>query len=338
MMPVGHRHPDVNQAVKEHMDHYVRTAPLGAHVLRWPVEYAKALSETFPSHGGHPQRVLFTEGEHEAVLAALNIAREVSGRSKLALVDTGVHSWVSTVNHVDHALLPIDEFFLDDFRWESCAALLMSLVCEDGRVLEGRWVQGVADKAKATGVPLIIDESRTGFGRTGTMWGHQNVNVDPDITVLGGPAGGGLALGAVVTSTANFAQSRVCYDISPQAGSPVACSAGAATLAGVNPGVLEHVKEAAGTFDDALQELVNQFPEYVVASYGVGLIRTVEFQSNALARDFEVASRSHGLLVAAPVDSSLILTPTLIASENELKRGVDLMAEVLLDWYERDAA
>lgn len=340
MMPVGHRHPFVHDAIKEHMEYYMRTAPVGDHVLRWPVEYARALVETFTEEDVEPvHQVLFTEGEREALIVAVNIAREKSGRARIALVDTGHHNWYSGINHVNMRLLPLAEFWLKDFRWEDLGALVMSLVTTDGNVLEPRWVQAVVDEAKRRGVPVIIDESRTGFGRLGTMWGQQAANVDADITVLGGPVGGGLALGAVITTGENFQASYQGFnivDVSPQAGSPVACAAGAGVLRAVNPGVLEHVKEAGGVFEDALQELVNQFPEYVVATHGSGLFRTVEFQSDLLAREFEIDVRGHGLLVAAPVGSSLTLTPTLICSESELKRGVDMMADALLDWHERD--
>jgi len=333
MMPVGHRHPFVHDAIKEHMEYYMRTAPVGDHVLRWPVEYARALVETFTEEDVEPKhKVLFTEGEREALVTAVNIAREKSGRTRIALVDTDQHNWYSGINHVDMRLLPLDEFWLKDFRWEDLGALVMALVTVDGSVLEPRWVQSVVDQAKRHGVPVIIDESRTGFGRLGTMWGQQAVNVDADITVLGGPVGGG----AVVTTSENFQASFNIVDVSPQAGSPVACAAGAGVLRAVNPGVLEHVKEAAGVFEDALQELVGQFPEYVVATHGSGLLRTVEFQTDVLAREFEIGVRQHGLLVATPIGSSLILTPTLICSEQELKRGVDLMADTLLDWNERD--
>lgn len=337
MMPIGHSHPFVHNAVREHMDYYMRTAPIGEHVVRWPVEYAHDLVATLTPEESDPvHQVLFTEGEREAVLVAIDMARQLSDGWQIATVDTDVHNWVSSYSHDTMSVLPVDEFWLRDFKWEDKCCILMSLVCNDGRVLEPKWVQEVANTALAHQVPVIIDESRTGFGRFGgNMWGHQRHNVDPDILVLGGPVGGGMALGAVVTAAVQF--DRVSWDLSPQAGSPVACAAGAATLKAVNPGVLSHVMESSVAFDAALHTLVDQFPEYVVATYGLGLHRVVEFQSIVEAQRFSIQCRSHGLLVAPPVGSSLVLTPPLIASEMELKRGVDLMADTLLDWYEKDS-
>lgn len=337
VMPIGHKHPFVHDAIKEHMNYYMRTAPVGDHVLRWPVEYARDLVATLTPEDDEPtQQVLFTEGEREAVQVALSIARQTSGRDEIAIVDTGVHDWVSLYDYTDHALLPTEEFWLSDFKWDQVGALLMSLVCEDGRVLDPKWVQSVAEITTARGVSLIIDESRTGFGRLGTMWGQQSFQVDPDITVLGGPAGGGLALGAVIAPAEQF--KRVSWDLSPQAGSPVACAAGAGTLRGINDGVLSHVTITGPVLDTNLTQLVEQFSEYLKHTSGRGFYRFLEFRNPGFAHQFVYDARFHGLLLAPPVESSVILTPTLIASEPELIRGIDLMADTLLDWMDKDAA
>ena len=94
LAPVGHRHPFVHNAVKEHMEYYMRTAPVGDHVLRWPVEYAKRLADTFAEYTASASpKVLFTEGEREALLAAIAQAFKARRYHTLAVVDTGVHRW-----------------------------------------------------------------------------------------------------------------------------------------------------------------------------------------------------------------------------------------------------
>lgn len=341
VMPVGHGHPFVHNAVREHLDYYMRTAPVGDHILRWPVEYAHDIVATFSEEDEDDtpldHQVLFTEGEREALITAINIAKaSTPGRPTIALVNTGVHDWYSETNQISLSLVPTEDFFVSSYRWSKCAALVISLVTEDGRVLEPRWVQEIVDHAKRNDVPVIVDESRTGFGRFGTMWGQQHHSFDADLTVLGGPVGGGMALGAVVATKKWFQPWE--GTVSPQAGSPVACCAGAGTLRAINSGVLSHVKQAGTAMDESLHEVIEQFPEYVVATHGAGLWRVIEFQSDGQAQHFATACQGHGLLVAPPVGSSLILTPPLIASEMELKRGVDLIADTLLDWYEKDSA
>lgn len=337
LAPVGHNHPFVIDAVREHLDFYVRTGEVGRHVLRWPVEYAANLAKSFADEDAEtfPQ-IQFTEGEREAVRLALALDRRHD--LGFAMLNTGMHDWLSVGRRESIPLVDLDKP-PEHFRyWQHVNSLLISMVCDDGHVVDPEWLLRLTDLARTYEVKIIVDESRTGFGRLGTMWGHQSIGLVPDLTILGGPVGGGFALGAVVAMEAVWHHSGAHWSVSPQAGSPVACAAGAGVLRAINPGVLEHVKEAGGTFDHALQELVSQFGEYPARTHGMGLWRTLEFKTSALANSFVVEARKRGLLLAPPVGSSIVLNPTLIASEMELVRGVDLMADTLLDWQTEDNA
>lgn len=334
LAPVGHNHPFIINAVREHLDFYVRTADVGRHILRWPVEFAAELAKTFVDEDAEvfPQ-VQFTEGEREAVMLALAMCRP---GPDYALLDTGQHDWLSTTRSDSIPLIPLDEH-PEKFRyWHHLDALVVSPVCVDGRVLDADWLRVLFAIAHSHEVRVIFDESRTGYGRLGTMWGQQSFGLNPDLTVLGGPTGGGFALGAVVASEEVWSASGPQWSVSPQAGNPVACAAGAGLLRAINVGVLEHVKEAGDTFDHALQELTNQFTEYLVTTHGKGLWRTLGFHTASLANSFVFDARRHGLHLAPAVGDSVVVTPTLIASEMELTRGVDLMADTLLDWQTAD--
>ena len=139
--------------------------------------------------------------------------------------------------------------------------------------------------------------------------------------------GGGLPLGAVVAAPDYFAGSGL--DVSPQAGNPMACAAGASILIALSLGVLSHVAESDAVFTEALTELVAQFPELVASHHGQGRFRGVRLR--VPARDFAASARRHGLLVSA-VGDTVLLAPPLVASGLELKRGVDLLADTLLSW------
>ena len=51
-----------------------------------------------------------------------------------------------------------------------------------------------------TGALLIFDEIQCGMGRTGTMWAFEQVGVTPDVMTVAKGLGGGLPIGACVTS------------------------------------------------------------------------------------------------------------------------------------------
>lgn len=321
MHPLGHRHAPLHATVSEHLQYYGFTAPQGRHLLRWPVSYAKALSESF-SGPEETRKVLFCEGEREAMTKAVLLARHWTDRHQVLVVDTGWHDWLE--NRVLAA--PADWSRSD---WDTVGGLVLAAVDTAYRPVPNirDWIVA----ARENSVPVIFDESVTGFGRTGTLWGQEHAGLVADLTVLGGPVGGGLPLGAVV-APAHFFDTREMCDTGPLAGHPWSCAAGQFTLEAIHPGVLEHVLESGRMLSTALDGLQGQFPNRIEGHYGLGLLRAVRFTDFDRAAAFPRAARSHGLHVAPAVGHSVLLAPPLVASTHEVTRGVDLIADVLMSW------
>ena len=329
--PVGHAHPRVAAAVAEHARYYGFTAPQGRHLLRWPVEYAKALSERFTGQSEAARQVLYTEGEREATRLAVDLACRHTGTPDFAVVgDSGL--WL--LGRHSCPFYPW-EFDPADALWDALGAILIRPVDDQARVIgrgtARRWILA----AREHQVPVVYDESRTGFGRLGSLWGQERTGLTADVTVLGGPAGGGWPLGAVIAPREYFT-GLADTDVSPQAGHPVACCAGAATLSAVELGVLEYMEDTVPILERGLTELCAQFPQHLASHHGVGLLRGLVFTSLTAARRFALDCRAHGLYVAPPVGDVVVLAPVLITSTNEMTRGVDLIAATLLAWDDGD--
>jgi 4-aminobutyrate aminotransferase-like enzyme len=329
--PLGHAHPVVAQAVAEHGRYYGFTGPQGHHLLRWPVQYAKSLSEAFSGESEPARRVLYTEGQYEALRLAVDLAIRRSIRLRPVppnpvVVGPGHHRIGGSLSY------PWD-FDPVDARWDSIAALLISPVSEDARVIPNgaarRWMLA----ARAEGVPVVYDETVTGFGRLGTMWGQQSTDLTADLTVLGGPCGGGWPLGAVIAPPEYFAGP---LEVSAQAGHPVACCAGAVTLDVIRLGVLEYMEETTALLTKGLDELCDQFPHYLTGHHGKGLLRGLTFTDPDTADRFTRDCRPHGLYVAPAVDDVVVLAPVLVTSTHEMTRGADLVAATLLSWDDGD--
>ncbi len=65
------------------------------------------------------------------------------------------------------------------------------------RVADREGLRAIADAAAEAGVPLIVDEVFTGFGRTGRMFAFEHFDIAPDLVILGKSLGGGLPAGLV---------------------------------------------------------------------------------------------------------------------------------------------
>lgn len=323
MNPVGHRHPMVFSAVADHGRYYGLTAPQGDHLLRWPVSYAKSLSDRFSGLADVRRKVLFCEGEREALWRALSLARDRHhSRGRVGVLDTGWHRWLPpewTVPVSDPA----------STGWGDLSALLVAGVHRDARPVPGlrEWMLA----ARAAKVPVVVDESVTGFGRTGVMWAQERTGLTAEVTVLGGPVGGGFPLGAVV-ALPDFFDGRP--DVSVQSGHPVACCAGSTTLDVISFGVLEYMEGSSKVLTDGLAELREQFGGYVDGHHGDGLLIGLRMSSPELAGRLSVDCRRHGLYLSPPVGATVVLAPALVTSTDEMGRAVDLIASTLMSWDE----
>lgn len=191
-------------------------------------------------------------------------------------------------------------------------------------------VQNTASRVMEAGALLIVDESKAGFGRLGTFWGQERYQVDADITVVGGPAGGGFPFGAVIARPELF-DALPSGTGSPTAGNPVICAAGSAVMDEINVGVVEHVNEAATVLNFSLTELRAQFADLISNVWGAGLYQTIEFRTEDIADLVQSTAVRYGLLLGTPKGKLVAVIPPLITSAEEIRRGVDVLAGVLLD-------
>ncbi len=93
------------------------------------------------------------------------------------------------------------------------------------------YMQKAVAAVRAAGGLYIADEVQSGFGRTGSLWGHQDSGVVPDILTLGKPMANGHPVSAVVARAdlIKHFRSNVMY-FNTFGGNPVSCAAAMAVL------------------------------------------------------------------------------------------------------------
>jgi adenosylmethionine-8-amino-7-oxononanoate aminotransferase len=233
----GHRHPVVDAAVKSQLDRVAHSTFLG---LSHPpgVTLAKKLVEITPNS---LNRVFFSDSGSTAVEVALKMAfqsqqqRGQTQRTRFASLSQAYHG--DTVGAVsvggidlfhgvykpllfDALHLPCPDYFEDE---EKLAQQAINLLENEGDKLVALivepLVQGAAGmrmhspaflnpvlaKARELGALLILDEVATGFGRTGTLFACEQLDVEPDFLCLGkGLTNGYLPLAATLATEAIF--------------------------------------------------------------------------------------------------------------------------------------
>ena len=244
---VGHRHPRVVEAIRTQIDRHLHVMVYGEFVQKPQAEFAKLLAQHLPSS---LQVVYFTMSGTEANEGALKLAKKFTGRTGLVAFERSYHgdtlgSLSVTGREVYRApyepllpgvtFLPFDDIgALDSISTEAACVIVEPIQGEGGiRVPSQEWMMRLRERCSEVGALLIFDEIQTGFGRTGTLFGFEGFGVEPDVITLAKAMGGGMPLGAFVSSAeimSTFRHDPPLSHVTTFGGHPVSCAAAKAAL------------------------------------------------------------------------------------------------------------
>lgn len=244
---VGHRHPKVIAAIKEQCDRFLHVIPYGEFIQEPQVRFAAKLTSLLPPA---LNCAYFVNSGTEAIEASVKLAKRVTGRTQLIGCRKSYHgSTHGSLSLTDNAkkryrnlpLLPdtghITFNVVEDLALitERTAAVVVEPVQGDAgvRVPDLHWMTALRQRCDAVGALLIFDEVQTGFGRTGRLFAFEHSGVVPDILVLGKALGGGLPMGAFISSRERMqllTHDPVLGHITTFGGHPLPCVAGLAAL------------------------------------------------------------------------------------------------------------
>jgi acetylornithine aminotransferase len=173
-----------------------------------------------------------------------------------------------------------------------------------------------------TGALLVMDEVQVGMGRTGKLFGFENLSVEPDVFTLAKGLGGGIPIGAMICNTRLRDVLQPGEHASTFGGNPLACRAGlVVTHALTEDGVLENVRARGAQLRKALDALVDAFPTAAKEARGWGLIQGLELREPRAAQLVQAALKEGVLLV--PAGPSVVrFVPPLTITERELDEAL----------------
>ena len=244
---IGHHHPKIVNALKAQIDKHLHVMVYGEFIQDAQLNFAKKLTSILPDN---LNCVYTVNSGTEAIEAALKLAKRVTGRTEIISFRGSYHgsthgSMSVSGNEVKkqafRPLLPDIRFLqhndLSEFNkiTNKTAGVIIETVQGDAgvRIPSIEFMLALRKQCTDVGALLIFDEIQCGMGRTGSLFAFEKFNVVPDILTLGKALGGGMPIGAVVSSHENlweFTYNPMLGHITTFGGHPVICAAGNAFL------------------------------------------------------------------------------------------------------------
>ena len=347
---VGHAHPAVVAAIREQAGRYLHAMVYGEYVLEPQVRLAARLAEVAPE----PLSVVyFTNSGTEAVEGALKTAKKFTGRKRLVAFDGSyhgdTHGSLSVTGRAvyripfqpllpDVTFLPFDDVAaLEGIDRETAAVIVEPVQGEGGvRVPDEPFLPALRERCSEVGALLIFDEVQTGFGRTGSLFACQRFGVTPDILVLAKALGGGMPVGAFMSTP----EIMGCLSIDPPlshvttfGGHPVCCAAGLAALEVLLGEDLPARAEKVGQEMRVALRAMGERHGGVIEVRGLGMLIGLELDPAARTQRFAARALELGVIVGWTLHSDRVirLAPPLNISREELERGLAAMDRALAD-------
>lgn len=341
---LGHADPATVQAL-------VEQAPKLIHVsnLYWTepaIELAQLLTESC-----FADKVFFCNSGTEAIEGAIKFARKTAkerhGPDKTAIVafEHGFHGRttgaLATTEKAAYRepfapLLPGVRFApFNDLQAaqeaindDVCAVLVEPLQGEGGiNPASDEFLRGLRELCDQHNAVLIFDEIQCGGGRTGTLWAHEQYNVSPDIMAFAKPLGGGLPIGAILTTDAVAEHIRPGDHGSTFAGSPLVCAVASVVFKRLsNPLTLAHVQQMGEYFQNRLRQ-VQAENNRITQVRGRGLMLGAAIVGSVA--NVRSAAQDMGLLVVGAGDDVIRFVPPLIVQPHEIDEAVSVFRHAL---------
>jgi len=332
---VGHCHPSVVRAIQEQAETYMHLMVYGEYIQTPQVNFAKALADILPES---LSCTYFLNSGTEAVEGAMKLAKRYTGRKGFIACKNAYHGSTQGAESLMESnfyssgygpFLPNVSFIqhnniadLDKITEAVAAVFIEPIQGEAGiRVADLDYMQALRNKCDETQTLLIFDEIQSGFGRSGKMFAFEHYNIKPDILLLAKGIGGGMPIGAFISSLeimSVLSHTPILGHMTTFGGHPVCCAAGLATLKTlVDNKIVDEVEEKGQLFK---QLLVHPSIKEI---RGKGLMLAVEFENFDTNKKIIDACISDGVLSDwfLHCSNSMRIAPPLIITKTEIEEA-----------------
>merc|ERR1712194_926418 len=178
---------------------------------------------------------------------------------------------------------------------------------------------------------LICDEVQIGMGRSGKLWGYENIPVEPDIFTSAKALGAGVPIGAMIARGKAADTFGPGDHASTFGGNPLACAAGLAVAKYFcDNQILDNVQQRGEQLSQSLNQLKSKY-SVIDDVRGWGLLQGVALKedSDMMASDVVGKAMEKGLLLVPAGLKVVRFVPPLIVSQEEIQQAVDIFEACL---------
>ena len=335
---IGHRHPKVIEAIKKQLDIHLHVMPYGEFIQTPQLKLAKKLNEILPAN---LTTSYFVNSGAEAVEGALKLAKRYTSRQEIIACHKSYHGSTHGALSVSgnpvkqsafKPLLPDVHFIefndlaeLNKITTKTACVIIETVQGDAGvRIPDLCYLQKLREKCTETGTLLILDEIQTGFGRTGSFFAFAQYVITPDILVIAKALGGGMPIGAFVSSKKIMdclTHNPMLGHITTFGGHPVNCAAAIANIKVIQEeNLIVDVHEKGALMNQLLSHsLVKEIRQ-------IGLMLAIDLENEEITQQVVEGCMEKGIIafwfLSCPASFRLAPPLTITLEEIETVCGV----------------
>jgi len=340
---LGHLHPKVVEAITNQLTKYMHLMVYGEFIQSPQVKFANLLCKQLPPNFDN---VYFVNSGAEATEGALKLAKRYTGRSEIVAFKNAYHGSThgalsvmgsEVYKQAFRPLLPDIRSLnfnnikdLEQISTKTACVITEPIQSEAGvNTPIGDYLKKLRERCTETGTLLIIDEVQTGFGRTGRFFGFENYDIVPDIITIAKGMGGGMPIGAFVSSKeimSSLTNNPILGHITTFGGHPVSAAAALASLEVlINTHYISEVVSKAELFKRLLTH------KRIKSIRNKGLLMAVELTDFEEIKLFIRKAIELGLVTDwfLFADNFFRIAPPLIITNTEIEKACKIIHEAL---------
>lgn len=345
---LGHCHPALNKALAEqskkiwHLSNLLTNEPA--------LRLAKILcKQTFA------EKVFFSNSGAEAVEGAIKTARKHAytninkkkngivafsdafhGRTMMTIALNGSDRFVEGYGPMPEGIKhhPFNEIKnLEKVITKNTAAVIVELVQGEAGIIKAKkeFIQKIKKLCKQNQALIIVDEVQSGAGRTGTLFAYEQFGIKPDIMCCAKGIGGGIPIGAILTSSKIAECMQLGSHGSTFGGNPLACAVSEQVMTMLSKKtLLNGVKKKEKIFLDELKSINKEFKCFSsIRSAGLWIGCKLNTTDHFNLDTMMQACYANGLMILKANNNTIRIAPSLIIEDDLILKGLKIMREAI---------